>query len=118
MEEDSNKTVAAEISVNDNGGVYIGVKAKQSLGLFYNDNIEVTIPDIGRVIEGSLSSASQISTTQKTVSEVKEFGDKTSGATWHIEAIIEKVSNIVGTNGYVFHVCFCFSPIAMKPSID
>jgi len=92
MEEDSNKAVAAEISVNDNGGVYIGVKAKQSLGLLYNDNIEVTIPDIGRVIEGSLSSASQISTTQKTVSEVKEFGDKTSGATWHIEAIIEKVS--------------------------
>ncbi len=92
MEEDSNKTVAAEISVYENGCVYIGLKAKKSLGLLYNDNVEVTIPDIGRVIEGSLSSSNQICTTQKTVSEVKKFGEQSSGATWHIEALVQKAS--------------------------
>lgn len=54
--------VAAEVSVNSRGDLYVGVEARQALGVGYNDRVRVTIPRQGEpdiTVMGCLNAASK-----------------------------------------------------------
>jgi len=90
MEGNSTNAVAAEVSVQKKGVVYIGIEAMRKLGVGYNDNVKVEIPNIGRVFEGSLNAANQICVGKEVFDEVKDFGEKEQSSTYHIDGIVKK----------------------------
>lgn len=83
--------VKAEISVQTNGQMYIGIEAREALGLEYNDKVRVTVPRTGepdKEYTGFLSSSNQFPTGgQKTWQELRQFNEH---SVLHIDAIVEK----------------------------
>lgn len=87
--------VAAEVSIHYDGRVYIGVKAKEKLGIGYNDRVHVTIPrenspDI--TASGCLTKADTIGAGSDTYRMVSDKNEESHGTTKHVDAIVEPQS--------------------------
>ena len=86
-------TIQAEVSVREKGSVYVGVKAREMLGVGYNDELSITFPDKGPsesdlTISGCLDTGNSIYVGRELARTLQP--DDTIGATAHIEAVIKK----------------------------
>ena len=87
------KKVGAEVSLRRTGVVYVGVEARERLGIGYNDGVRVSFPqengeDI--VVSGHLDSAHNIRISRATFERVKKTGETTR--TIHRDAIVEPLA--------------------------
>jgi len=87
--------VAAEVSLNHDGSVYIGIEAREKLGVGYNDRVRVTIPrddspDV--TVNGCLNSANTIAAGISTYREFTSEEEEFRGSVKHVEAIVEPQS--------------------------
>ncbi len=92
MEGNYTNAVAAEVSAQKDGSLYIGIEARRKLGVSYNDNIKVEIPSFGRVVKGAVNSAGSIQAGRDVTSEAFESEECRHSATEHIDAIVRKVT--------------------------
>lgn len=91
---EENTTIEAEVSVRNNGSVYLGVKSREMLGVGYNDNVSITFEGEGPsgsdiTVSGSLDSSSNIYIGKELCNKLGDSYDVGIG-TKHINAIVEK----------------------------
>lgn len=91
MEGNSTKEVAAEISARTQGVLYVGAKARRMLGVGADDKVKVEIPEIGRVVEGSLDMSGHI-TVGKEITDSVFAEEENRGATTHVDAIVKRAT--------------------------
>lgn len=92
MVEETTK-IEAEVSVRENGSVYLGVKAREMISAGYNDEVSITFPNKGPsesdlTISGCLDSGNTVYVGRELVRTI--MPDDTIGATAHVDAIVKK----------------------------
>lgn len=87
MGENSPNTVAAEVSIYSSGLLFIGVEARRALGIGLDDTVRVEIPEIGRVVEGSLNSSNTVYVGTSLFNAVAPI--ESPKPTQHVEALVQ-----------------------------
>lgn len=94
MPREAENTVAAKVSVVDDGSIYVPVKVRDLLGLGYNDGVELRIPEFGGSdtdvsVRGHLTSANQIYVGRSITNPLCDQQETNLKRTTHVEAEIQ-----------------------------
>lgn len=87
--------VKSELSIRNNGSIYLGIKSREALGVEYGDKVRATIPvedgeDI--TVEGYLDSGSIIECRTELYRYFSGNPGRNGGRSVQVDAIVEEVA--------------------------